>query len=75
MKDDPYLSVIDEGTVEFVAGSMVPSHPFQKVDGNLILKIYDQDGDLQELHVRDTKDNEMFGVWLRRFDRYTGEKL
>lgn len=71
MKDDPYLSTAtDEGVVDFVAGSMIPSYPFERKDGALILKIYDQDGVLQDLPVSDIKDNEIFGVWLRRFDRY-----
>lgn len=59
----------EEG-VEFVAGEMVPTYPFERRDGRLILKIYDQEGELQELAVADTRNNEIFGVWLRRFDRY-----
>lgn len=69
-----YLSTTEEGTVEFVAGSMVPLHPFERKNGALILLLYDQEGTLQELPVADTKANEIFGVWLRRFDRYTGQR-
>lgn len=60
----------EERGVDFVAGEMVPTFPFERRDGALILRIYDQEGNLQELPVRDTRDNEIFGVWLRRFDRY-----
>ncbi len=60
----------EEEGVEFVAGQMVPTFPFERRDGALILKIYDQEGQLCELPVRDSRDNEIFGVWLRRFDRY-----
>lgn len=58
----------DEG-IEFVAGEMVPTFPFERRNGALILKIYDQEGTLCELAVQDNRDNEIFGVWLRRFDR------
>ena len=74
MKGDLHLVSDDEGTVEFVPGAMVPSHPFDRRDGALLLKLYDQAGELQELPVADTRDNEMFGVWLRRFDRYAGQR-
>jgi hypothetical protein len=61
----------DEEGVEFVAGEMVPTFPFERRDGDLVLRIYDQDGTLRDLPTRDCRDNEIFGVWLRRFDRYT----
>lgn len=70
--DAHLLSPSDDGTVEFTLGAMVPTLPFERRDDALIIKLYGQDGELQELPVQDTKDNEMLGVWLRRFDRYTG---
>jgi hypothetical protein len=73
--DQHLLGKDDEGTVDFVAGSMVPSHPFDREGEKLILKLYDQEGNLQNLPVADTKANEIFGVWLRRFDRYSGPKV
>lgn len=59
----------NETGVEFVAGSMTPTFPFERRNGALILRIYDQEGQLADLPVADTRDNEIFGVWLRRFDR------
>jgi len=60
----------DEAGVEFVAGEMVPTYPFERRDGALIIRLYDQEGVLTDLPVADTRDNEIFGVWLRRFDRH-----
>lgn len=60
----------DESGVEFVPGAMVPTFPFERRNGALIIRLYDQDGNLQDLPVKDTVDNVFFGVWLRRFDRY-----
>lgn len=62
----------DEAGVEFVAGSMTPTFPFERRSGGLVLRLYDQEGRLQDIVVPDTRDNEIFGVWLRRFDRYSG---
>ena len=60
----------DEEGVEFVPGAMVPTFPFERRGDSLILKLYDQEGVLQELPVKDTVDNVFLGVWMRRFDRY-----
>ena len=62
----------EEPGVEFVAGSMTPTFPFERRDGGIVLRIYDQEGTLRDLVVPDTRDNEIFGVWLRRFDRHSG---
>jgi hypothetical protein len=35
----------------------------------ICLTLYGQDGDLQEMMVRRTRDMEVFQEWLRRFDR------
>jgi hypothetical protein len=40
-------------------------------DERLVLTLYDQEGIMQELPVRRSRDMEMFQEWLRRFDRYT----
>ena len=40
-------------------------------DRALCLTLYDQEGRMQELVVRRSRDMEMFQEWLRRFDRYT----
>ena len=64
----------DEGTVDFVVGGMVPSIPFERDGERMVIKIYDQQGILCPLCIRHTKGNEMFGVWLRRFDRYQGAR-
>ena len=69
MTTDPIIDDDEEG-VEFVAGEMMPTFPFERRNGALILKIYDQEGVLRDLPVRDTVDNVFLGVWLRRFDRY-----
>jgi hypothetical protein len=45
-------------------------HP-DDTDELLILTLYDQEGILQGLPVRRSRDMEMFQEWLRRFDRYT----
>lgn len=69
--DQHLLAASDEEEgVEFVAGSMTPTFPFERRGGALILRIYDQEGTLRDLPVADTRDNEIFGVWLRRFDRH-----
>lgn len=70
MSVDLQLQHDDQEGVEFVAGEMTPTFPFDRRDGALIIRLYDQEGRLQELPVRDTVDNVFFGVWLRRFDRY-----
>jgi hypothetical protein len=71
---DPQLqrsgSEEEDAGVEFVAGEMAPTFPFERRDGALIIRLYDQEGVLVDLPVQDTRANEMFGVWLRRFDRY-----
>jgi hypothetical protein len=45
-------------------------HP-DDTDKRLVLTLYDQEGIIQELPVRRSRDTEMFQEWLRRFDRYT----
>jgi hypothetical protein len=45
-------------------------HPLDTADA-LVLTLYDQAGELQELPVRRTRSNELFQEWLRRYDRYT----
>jgi hypothetical protein len=71
--DQHLMGGADDGDgVEFVAGSMTPTFPFERRDGGLVLRLYDQEGTLRDLVVPDTRDNQIFGVWLRRFDRFTG---
>lgn len=60
----------EEEGVEFVAGAMMPTFPFERRNGALIIRLYDQEGNLQDLPVKDTIENVYLGVWLRRFDRY-----
>ena len=60
----------DEEGVEFVPGGMMPTFPFERRNGALIIRLYDQEGSLQDLPVKDTIENVYLGVWLRRFDRY-----
>lgn len=45
-------------------------HPDDTAE-RLVLTLYDQEGKMQELPVRRSRDMEMFQEWLRRFDRYT----
>lgn len=45
-------------------------HP-DDTDTTLVLTLYDQEGEIQSMTVRRTRDMEMFQEWLRRFDRYT----
>jgi hypothetical protein len=45
-------------------------HPLD-TDEVLHLTLYGQEGDLQVLPVRRTRDMEIFQEWLRRYDRYT----
>jgi len=35
----------------------------------IVLTLYGQNGDLQELHVPRTRSMELFQEWLRRYDR------
>jgi len=37
----------------------------------IVLTLYDQEGNLQSLPVRRTREMELLAEWLRRFDRYT----
>lgn len=44
-------------------------------DERLILTLYDQEGNMQEMPVVRNRSNEMFQEWLRRFDRYTPREI
>jgi hypothetical protein len=49
---------------------LTPTTPIIEQNGGIELKIYDQEGNLSSLTVRDTRFNRQLVVWCRKFDRY-----
>jgi hypothetical protein len=53
----------------FIPHSLEPTRPIEIRSGKLVSIIYDQEGEIQELLLDDTKQNRQFIVWLRKYDR------
>ena len=53
----------------FDPNSLEPTRPIEMRNGKLVAPIYDQEGEIQELLLKDTKQARLFIVWLRKYDR------